>query len=112
MDVHVIPVSGWPLYRPDPRFTLGWTELRTHPLRPDMGAAVVRVQLIEVAVGERGRGLGRSVVQRLAARHAGARLAAVSVPESAGFWAGLGWRRFEHGRDGGRLPLYVAPALR
>jgi GNAT superfamily N-acetyltransferase len=87
-------------------------DLSPWPGAPGMGAAVVRVQLIEVAAGERGRGLGRAVVERLAARHAGARLVAVSVPEAAGFWTALGWQRFEHGRDRGRLPLYVAPALR
>lgn len=141
MCADLVPVSGWPLFRPDRRFRLGWTELHRDPLHPDAdefyaigptGAEAarvhldsrpmnldawrdvpdldrtVRVQLIEVAAGERGRGLGRAVVQRLAARHAGARLVAVSVPEAAGFWAALGWRRYEHRVDGDRVPLYIA----
>jgi GNAT superfamily N-acetyltransferase len=142
MCVDLVPLRGWPLFAPDRRFALGWSELRPDPLHPDAdefyavgptsaelarvhldlrpmdlspwpdapaAAPMVRVQLVEVAAGERGRGLGRAIMRRVAARHAGARLVAVALPESAGFWAALGWRRFEHRAEGGRLPLYVAP---
>lgn len=138
----LVRLQGWPLFAPDRRFGLGWSQLRRHPLHPEddefysvvaegvevarahldlrqmslaswPGASelgpTVRLQLIEVAAGLRGRGLGRAVVARLRERHAAARLIAVSVRESSGFWEALGWNRFEHQTNRGRLALYVAP---
>ncbi|SDK50264.1 Acetyltransferase (GNAT) family protein [Glycomyces sambucus] len=89
-------------------------DLRTVPLGPWPGVPepdrpVVRLQLLEVASGYWGRGIGRATVDHLRFLHPGTRLAAVSVQGAAGFWEALGWDRFEH-RDGrGRLPLYLAP---
>jgi GNAT superfamily N-acetyltransferase len=75
---------------------------------PDLGP-VVRLQLLEVAVDVRGRGVGRAIVRDLWARCSQAQLVAVSVPDASGFWESLGWARCEHRVDGARLPLYVGP---
>lgn len=58
----------------------------------------LEIQLIEVATAVARRGIGTRVAQGLAERHRGRRLFAYSE-EADGFWASLGWDRFDH-RDG------------
>ena len=68
-------------------------------------------QFIEVAIAARGRGGGTRVVRGLAERHPGRRLLAYSEGAD-GFWASLGWERFDHpeGRPEFHRALFIQAA--
>ena len=78
---------------------------------PEIGAERLEIQLIEVALAARGRGVGSRVVRGLAKRHPHRRLLAYSEGAD-GFWASLGWDRFDHpaGPSEGHRALYIQPA--
>lgn len=62
---------------------------------PELGPERLEIQFLEVATAERGRGVGARVVRALQERHPDRRLFAYSE-EAHGFWASLGWERFDH----------------
>ena len=74
---------------------------------PKLGAERLEIQLLEVAMDARGRGVGTQVVRLLQTRHPARRMFAYSE-QAQGFWASLGWERFDHpeGEDFHR-PLFV-----
>jgi GNAT superfamily N-acetyltransferase len=53
------------------------------------------IELIAVPVTARGRGIGTWVLRGLAEHHPDRRLVAYSE-EAHGFWASLGWKRYDH----------------
>jgi GNAT superfamily N-acetyltransferase len=76
---------------------------------PMIGPERLEIQFIEVATAARRRGIGTRVVQALTERHPDRRLMAYS--EGAhGFWASLGWERFDH-PEGPQFhrPLFIQP---
>lgn len=76
---------------------------------PELGPERLEIQFIEVATLAQGRGVGTGVVRALEERHADRRLFAYSE-EAHGFWASLGWERFDHSR-GMQVyrPLFIQP---
>ena len=78
---------------------------------PAIGAERLEIQFIEVAMAARGRGVGTRVVRGLAERHPGRRLLAYSEGAD-GFWASLGWERFDHpeGRPEFHRALFIQAA--
>lgn len=62
---------------------------------PELGPERLEIQFIEVATAARGRSVGTRVVQALQQRHPDRRLFAYSE-QAHGFWASLGWERFDH----------------
>lgn len=77
---------------------------------PKLGPERLEIQFFEVATAARGRGVGTRAVRALEARHPDRRLFAYSE-ESNGFWASLGWERFDH-PEGEQFhrPLFIQPA--
>lgn len=77
---------------------------------PTLGPERLEIQFIEVATASRGRRVGTEVVRALEDRHANRRLFAYSE-EAHGFWASLGWDRFDH-PEGAQFhrPLFIQPA--
>lgn len=77
---------------------------------PTLGPERLEIQFIEVAAASRGRRVGTEVVRALEDRHANRRLFAYSE-EAHGFWASLGWDRFDH-PEGAQFhrPLFIQPA--
>ena len=77
---------------------------------PVIGTERLEIQLIEVAAGVRGRGIGTCVVHGLAQMHPDRRLIAYSEDADT-FWDSLGWDRFDH-PEGPKFhrPLFVQPA--
>ncbi|WP_198663566.1 GNAT family N-acetyltransferase [Jiangella endophytica] len=76
---------------------------------PQLGAAALEIQFIEVAPAYRGRGIGTEVVTRIAALHPGCRLMALSEHADE-FWSSLGWQRYERPERHLRgQPLYLQP---
>lgn len=76
---------------------------------PKLGAERLEIQFIEVAVAARGRNIGTQVVRAIELQHPARRLFAYSE-EAHGFWASLGWERFDH-PEGERFhrPLFIQP---
>ncbi|WP_064689452.1 hypothetical protein [Rhodococcus qingshengii] len=74
---------------------------------PAIGSERLEIQLIEVAAAARGRGVGTRVVRGLAERHPDRRLVAYSEGAD-GFWASLGWSRFDN-PDGRYRALFIQP---
>lgn len=76
---------------------------------PDLGNEVLEIDFLVVAGPFRGKGVGRQSVNLVARRFAGRRLVAFSE-EADGFWASLGWTRYDH-PEGYLMyrPLFVAP---
>jgi GNAT superfamily N-acetyltransferase len=76
---------------------------------PYLERDVLEVDFFEVSAPLRGQGLGRAVLELVAERNPGSRLVAFSE-EADGFWAGLGWARYDH-PDGfpSYRPFFVAP---
>lgn len=74
---------------------------------PELGPERLEIQFIEVAAAARGRGIGTRVVRALEERHGDRRLFAYSE-QAHGFWASLGWDRFDH-PDGEQFhrPLFI-----
>lgn len=62
---------------------------------PELGSERLEIQFLEVAAAARGRDVGTRAVQALQERHPDRRLFAYSE-EACGFWASLGWKRFDH----------------
>lgn len=76
---------------------------------PDLGPGLLEIDFFEVSGAHRGRGLGGSVVVRVAECFPGRRLVAFSE-EADRFWSGLGWVRYDHPRGfPAYRPLFVAP---
>lgn len=76
---------------------------------PRLGAIALEIQFIEVAPAHRGKGVGTQVIALLSAANPSCRLVAFSE-EADGFWASLGWERYEHPEQAPwRRPLYVQP---
>lgn len=74
---------------------------------PELGPERLEIQFIEVATASRRLGLGTRVVQALQERHPDRRLFAYSE-EAHGFWASLGWERFDHPEgEQFRRPLFI-----
>ena len=78
---------------------------------PTLGPERLEIQFIEVATASQGRRVGTEVVRALEDRYANRRLFAYSE-EAHGFWASLGWDRFDH-PEGAQFhrPLFIRPAL-
>ncbi len=78
---------------------------------PKLAGERLEIQLIEVAISSRSRGVGAQVVSALAQRHPDRRLFAYS--EADQFWTRLGWEPFYDSRPGppGRT-LFIQPAHR
>lgn len=76
---------------------------------PYLGPNVLEVDFFEVLSAVRGQGVGRAALELVAECNPGRRLVAFSE-ESDGFWAGLGWGRYDH-PDGfpSYRPFFVAP---
>jgi hypothetical protein len=78
---------------------------------PGVGAERLEIQFIEETVAARGRRVGTRAVHGLAERHPDRRL--LAYREGAeGFWASLGWERFDHpeGRPEFHRALFIQPA--
>jgi hypothetical protein len=86
-------------------------EIEHYPYVPTIGTGRLEIQLIEVAAGARSRGVGSRVAQGLTARHPDRRLLAYSE-QADGFWASLGWERFDHpsGEPQFHRALFIQPA--
>jgi hypothetical protein len=69
---------------------------------PKLGAERLEIQFIEVAIAARGRNIGTKVVRAIELRHPARRLFAYSE-EAHGFWASLGWERFDHPKESGSI---------
>ncbi|MET8907615.1 GNAT family N-acetyltransferase [Micromonospora sp. NPDC004551] len=65
---------------------------------PHLDGTALEIQLIEVAASQRRRGIGTKVLHALATRYPERRLVA-SSDEAEGFWASLGWTRFDRQKD-------------
>ncbi|BCJ65069.1 GNAT family N-acetyltransferase [Polymorphospora rubra] len=77
---------------------------------PQLGAAALGIQFIEVAESRRGQGIGTKAVQMLVERYPGRRLVAFS--EADRFWASLGWRRYDHSDGADRFQaVFIQPEL-
>lgn len=78
---------------------------------PTIGTERLEIQFIEVAAAACGRGVGTRVVRGLAERYPDRRLLAYSE-EADGFWASLGWERFDHpdGEPQFHRALFIQPA--
>ena len=72
---------------------------------PAVGSERLEIAFIEVATAECGRGIGTQAVRELERLHPNRRLLAYSE-EADGFWAGLGWERFDH-PDGDWRALFI-----
>ncbi|MBQ1041456.1 hypothetical protein KBX03_02940 [Micromonospora sp. C72] len=59
---------------------------------PSVGASALKIHLLEVRNGHRGRGIGRTAVPLLRKHYPDRRLMAFSEGAD-GFWSSLGWRR-------------------
>lgn len=81
-----------------------------YALVPEIGAERLEIQFIEVAMAARGRGVGTRAVRGLEERHPGRRLLAYSEGAD-GFWASLGWERFDHpeGHPEFHRALFIQP---
>ena len=78
---------------------------------PDLGPKAMNLQLIEVALNFRSKGVGTRVVRKLASSYPAYRLLAMSEGADA-FWASLGWSRYDANRPRHSYrPLFVAPKL-
>ncbi|MEE2062273.1 GNAT family N-acetyltransferase [Rhodococcus artemisiae] len=62
---------------------------------PIVGPERLEILFIEVATAAQGRGVGTEVVRALERRHTDRRFFAYSK-DAHGFWASLGWERFDH----------------
>lgn len=71
----------------------GFNEIGHYTGVPDLGPEGLAIELFEVAIEVRGRGVGTQVVQEFARRHPDRRLLAFSERADA-FWASLGWPGF------------------
>jgi hypothetical protein len=80
-----------------------------HVGAPKLGASALEIQFMEVAATRQRQGIGATVVRLLQAEYPDRRLLALSQ-DADGFWASMGWERFDH-RDGPRRyrPLFIAP---
>ncbi|SHG13316.1 hypothetical protein SAMN05443575_1462 [Jatrophihabitans endophyticus] len=81
-----------------------------HVGAPDLGDAALEIQFMEVAKSYRRKGIGAAVIAILAEQYPDRRLLALSE-EADGFWASLGWDRFDFS-DGPHhyRPLFIQPA--
>jgi hypothetical protein len=69
---------------------------RSNPLLGEMLDGQLDIVALEVAVPERGRGLGRETLRLIRSKHPAPRLTALNDDEhSRGFWDRLGWVRHE-----------------
>lgn len=74
---------------------------------PSSSNGFLEISFFEVATPVRRRGLGTESIGAVAEAFTGRSLAAYSE-DADGFWASLGWDRFEHGEDPQLFrPLYV-----
>lgn len=68
-----------------------------HPLLGSLTHGYLDILVLEVALSERGNGVGRAVLDAIARRYPLVRLTALNDGDgSRGFWDRVGWTRHEH----------------